>query len=190
MVEPREEERAPTRVTSRRRARKKIFEILYEFFQRDSEGIETILERALTESLPEDGEQPEGFVVGFFSDENERFIREVCLGVARNAATLDQILTSYPYEWTYNRIAVPERIILRIALQELIYTVSPMKVIVNEALNLAKAYAEKQSNKFINGILGSVVKDLESIKRSVSLPQQEKDEAERETEGNAHHSYP
>lgn len=82
-------------------------------------------------------------------------------GVIRNRETLDQIIKSTAPEWPLNQIAKTDLIALRIAVFELyIAKEVPVKVAIDEAIELAKEFGGEQSGKFVNGVLGTVVKEL------------------------------
>lgn len=180
-----EENRAGDRPTlSRRKARRKAFELLFELEVRSSATIEELLERTFNLenwlqksgtdeksaqelqaalSNPEDDEDEP--ILGEFGKNNEDFIRKICTLVAENIGLLDSILAEYPEEWRFERIGLPEKSILRMALAELIFMDTPVKVVINEALDLTKIYGEHDSNKFLNGILGAIARNLDEVRQ-------------------------
>lgn len=82
-------------------------------------------------------------------------------GVTGNLDTIDQIVSSSAPEWPLNQIAKIDLSILRIAIFELYIARSvPPKVAIDEAIELGKEYGGENSGKFINGVLGTVVKNL------------------------------
>lgn len=89
------------------------------------------------------------------------YLDQLVTGVQDHQTELDQMISSYlTDEWTINRIARANLIILRIALYELQYEQDlPVAVVINEALELAKTFSDDKSRKFINGILGHYEKD-------------------------------
>ncbi len=149
---------------SRRKARRKVLEILFEYFQRPSCEIHDLLHRTFEEHLfgPQDAE--EGLVIGEILGANREFIENIALIVAERCEQIDQILAAYPHEWKFERMGMPEKTILRIALCELLFTDTPFKIVINEALDLAKIYGEVESNRFLNGILGSIIRDIDQLK--------------------------
>lgn len=70
-----------------------------------------------------------------------------------------QISKNLKSEWSIERISKVNISILKIAIYELLYEKTPYKVVINEAVEIAKKYGEDQSPAFVNGILASVVKD-------------------------------
>lgn len=98
-----------------------------------------------------------------------KFIRELVDGVSKHAAQLDALLQPVAPEWPIDQIARIDRIILRMGLYELINDQAvPAKVVINEAVELAKAFGGDNSSKFINGVLGTLLKHHEAEKLSLS----------------------
>lgn len=80
-------------------------------------------------------------------------------GVAGNRDDLDEIITKYADNWELKRMATIDRNVLRVAVYELLYMPeTPPKVAINEAIELAKKYGDKDSGKFVNGILDKISK--------------------------------
>lgn len=87
------------------------------------------------------------------------FIEELVGGVAKHQQELDDILRPLAPEWPIEQIARMDRVILRIGLYELQYEKDvPPKVVINEAVELAKAFGGDNSSKFVNGVLGTALK--------------------------------
>jgi N utilization substance protein B len=154
---------------SRRKARRKAFELLFELGQHPGVTIEDLLKRTFEENLFTAEDEEEGMVIGEMGESNREFIYAMCRHVAANISTLDEILQRYPLEWRFDRIGAPERTILRMALAELLYMDTPFKITINEALDLTKLYGESESNRFLNGILGGVIRDLDTLKEQYAL---------------------
>lgn len=175
MKEGNSEEKA----VSRRKARRKIFEILFEMSQRPHADIAKMMKRCRemhADERPDDEgdvrvqpEDDENFVVGKMSLNNLVFIETLCRGTAAHRDEIDRCLEAYPWEWSFDRIGAPERTILRMALFELVFMDTPYKIVINEALDLAKTYGERDANKFLNGILGSIIKDLPKLKEKLCV---------------------
>ncbi len=88
------------------------------------------------------------------------FIEELVNGVAKHEADLDEQLRPLAPEWPIDQIARMDRVILRMGLYELMHDASvPPKVVINEAVELAKAFGGDNSSKFINGVLGTALKN-------------------------------
>jgi N utilization substance protein B len=89
------------------------------------------------------------------------FIEELVKGVASHEAELDDMLRPLAPEWPIEQIARMDRVVLRIGIYELKYGKDvPPKVVINEAVELAKAFGGDNSSKFINGVLGTALKKL------------------------------
>jgi N utilization substance protein B len=90
------------------------------------------------------------------------FIKQLVRGVTKQAAKLDAILQPVAPEWPIDQIARMDRIVLRIGLYELENEADvPPKVVINEAVELAKAFGGDNSSKFINGVLGTLLRQKE-----------------------------
>lgn len=91
--------------------------------------------------------------------EDIEFIRELVSGVLAKASELDAVLQPIAPEWPIDQIARMDRLVLRIGLYELLHGQDvPPKVVINEAVELAKAFGGENSSKFINGVLGTVLR--------------------------------
>lgn len=93
------------------------------------------------------------------------FIEALVHGVDKKQPELDEILQPAAPQWPIAQIARMDRIVLRIGLYELLYeSAVPPKVVINEAVELAKAFGGDNSSKFINGVLGTVLRQKEGTK--------------------------
>lgn len=91
------------------------------------------------------------------------FIKALVKGVGETAEQLDATLQPVAPEWPIDQIARMDRIVLRIGLYELQNTKDvPPKVVINEAVELAKAFGGDNSSKFVNGVLGTVLRAQEA----------------------------
>jgi N utilization substance protein B len=81
------------------------------------------------------------------------FANSLVGGVRRNRSELDEILTKTASNWSLARMAVTDRNVLRIGAFEILYGDTPNPVAINEAVELAKRYGNKQSAQFVNGVL-------------------------------------
>ena len=94
--------------------------------------------------------------------EDKSFIVALVNGVAERGQSLDDVLQPIAPEWPLAQIARMDRIILRIGLYELTYENDvPPKVVINEAVELAKAFGSENSSKFVNGVLGTALRQKE-----------------------------
>ena len=87
------------------------------------------------------------------------FAESLLSGVRRNRGELDQLLTETAENWSLERMAVTDRNVLRLGAFEIIYTDTPDRVAINEAVELAKRFGAKQSAHFVNGILDRFISD-------------------------------
>lgn len=92
--------------------------------------------------------------------EDTEFIKRLVQGVAAREAELDAKLQPIAPEWPIEQIARMDRVVLRIGLFELLHEKDvPPKVVINEAVELAKAFGGDNSSKFVNGVLGTVMRE-------------------------------
>lgn len=95
--------------------------------------------------------------------EDKDFIEALVIGVLDRVAQLDELLHPLAPEWPISQIARMDRVILRMGLFELLcFADVPPKVVINEAVELAKAFGGDNSGKFINGVLGTALKQKEA----------------------------
>ena len=87
------------------------------------------------------------------STELKEFARSLVAGVRRNRAELDQVLAHTADHWSLGRMAATDRNVLRLGAYEILYSETPDRVAINEAVELAKRFGTKQSAQFVNGIL-------------------------------------
>ncbi|MBI5306501.1 transcription antitermination factor NusB [Candidatus Wolfebacteria bacterium] len=91
------------------------------------------------------------------------FVWRIIKGVVERISEIDKIIEKSAPEWPIDKISIIDRNILRIGLYELLYADKkeiPEKVAINEAIELAKNYSGQNSAKFINGVLGTVYKEM------------------------------
>lgn len=93
------------------------------------------------------------------SEEAVQFLQELVLGVVSLAPQLDALIASCAPEWPVDQLAVLDRNILRMALWEMALSdETPIKVAINEAIELAKRFGSDSSPRFINGVLGTLAR--------------------------------
>lgn len=91
------------------------------------------------------------------------FVEKMFLGVKDNEVTIDDLISKHSLKWGKNRISKVSINILRLAIYEILFRDDiPKNVSINEAVELAKKYGVASESSFINGILGSVAKDVEN----------------------------
>jgi transcription antitermination protein NusB len=104
-------------------------------------------------------------------DRLEEFSRTIAQGVWPMKKELDAFIAVHAPEWPLDQVAIIDRNILRIALWE--FAVSgdtPIKVAINEAVELAKTYGSDSSPRFINGVLGSLANRENEIRQAFNPP--------------------
>ena len=138
-------------MATRHLCRSIVLQSLYEWdFYNRKEDLTKVVERNLNEFGP-----------GI--DEPE-FVWRIIKGLVEHINGIDRIIEKAAPEWPLNQIAIIDRNVLRIGLYELLYADKnevPEKVAINEAIELAKNYGGPNSGKFINGVLGTVFKQME-----------------------------
>jgi len=94
--------------------------------------------------------------------DDHAFVKALTRGVSKYESELDAQLQPLAPEWPMSQIARMDRMVLRIGAYELLHVTDiPPKVVINEAVELAKAFGGDNSSKFINGVLGTLLKQLE-----------------------------
>ncbi|MEK7554536.1 MAG: transcription antitermination factor NusB [Patescibacteria group bacterium] len=151
-------------MATRQLVRSVILQSLYEWdFSGRKTDLTTILERNLEEFAP--------------GIDEPDFAWRLMKGIIEHLPEIDKIIVKAAPEWPLEQIAIIDRNALRIGLYELLYADKeevPSKVAINEAIEIAKNYGGPNSGRFINGVLGTVYKELGF---------EEKDKAERRTKG-------
>ena len=132
-------------MTRRSRAREVVLQVLYQDDLNPSRDL-AVSEQFLRARLLHDGELIE-------------FAMQLLSGVRRNRGELDAVLASRTDNWSLERMAATDRNVLRLGAFEILYTQTPGRVAVNEAVELAKRYGSKQSAQFVNGILDGLLPD-------------------------------
>ena len=96
--------------------------------------------------------------------EDESFIWQLINGVKEKLSQIDEIIATSAPEWPIEQINIVDRNVLRIGIYELLFGNKeevPPKVAINEAIELAKNFSGESSGKFINGVLGTIYKEIE-----------------------------
>lgn len=141
-------------MATRHLARSVVLQSLYEWdFWEKKIDLKKVVERNLSEFAP--------------GIDEPDFVWRIVDGVLEHLETLDNIIRKAAPDWPLERVAIVDRNALRIGLYELIYANPeevPPKVAINEAIEIAKNYGGPNSGKFINGVLGTVYKEMEEAK--------------------------
>lgn len=102
------------------------------------------------------------------SDDLAEFARQIIFGVLPLKHELDQIIARYAPEWPLDQIAAIDRNILRVACWEFAASrMTPVKVAINEAVELAKLYGSDSAPRFVNGVLGSLADHQHEIEEQL-----------------------
>lgn len=137
-------------MATRQLGRGVVIQSLYEWdFYGRKEKIESIVERNLEEFAPGFGEK--------------EFVEALARGVVEKIDELDKIIEASAPQWPIEKLPIIDRNALRIGLYELIHADRkevPPRVAINEAIELAKTYGGHNSGKFINGVMGTVYREI------------------------------
>jgi transcription antitermination protein NusB len=107
--------------------------------------------------------------------EDQQFITSLVRGVNEKQDDLDALLQPVAPEWPIDQIARMDRIVLRMGVYELLHNSSvPPKVVINEAVELAKSFGGDNSSKFVNGVLGTVLRQRDGDDGSKPTPEESK----------------
>ncbi|MGC8856600.1 MAG: transcription antitermination factor NusB [Anaerolineae bacterium] len=91
------------------------------------------------------------------SDDLAEFARQIIFGVLPLTKQLDTLIAKYAPEWPFDQVAAIDRNILRMACWEFaVYRQTPLKVAINEAVELAKQFGSESAPRFVNGVLGAL----------------------------------
>jgi len=102
------------------------------------------------------------------SDELAEFARQIIFGVLLRTTNLDQLIAKYAPEWPFDQVAAIDRNILRIALWEFaVFHETPVKVAINEAVELAKEFGSDSAPRFVNGVLGALADHQHEIQQAI-----------------------
>lgn len=135
----------------RKKARDNAFKCVYQlqFYNKETimnpENLNKILDFCYEENTNE--------------QEEKEYIESTLKGIAKNIDNIDSIILSKLKSWTLDRIFKIDLAILRLAIYEILYSEVPVKVVANEAVELAKTYGNDDSYSFVNGVLAKIIED-------------------------------
>ncbi|MBX6394930.1 MAG: transcription antitermination factor NusB [Alicyclobacillaceae bacterium] len=99
------------------------------------------------------------------SKPDPEFARRLLLGTVARRARIDEVLRTYSTGWDLDRMASVDRNLLRLAVYELLYLPdTPVSVVMNEAIELAKKYSTEESGRFVNGVLARILPHLDQLR--------------------------
>lgn len=97
-----------------------------------------------------------------------QFAHQIIFGILPLTTLLDTFIAKHAPEWPLDQVATIDRNIIRIALWEFaVYKKTPLKVAINEAVELAKEYGSESTPRFVNGVLGSLANNQNEIQQSI-----------------------
>lgn len=145
-------------MSSRHLSRSIAMQSLYEwdFLEKDLKSLKEIVKRNIKEFGP--------------GLKDKSLIWQIVDGVTSKLSEIDKIIEKAAPEWPINQINIVDRNVLRIGLFELLYGKKkevPPKVAINEAIELAKSFGGESSGRFVNGVLGTVYKEIGEEKKEI-----------------------
>jgi N utilization substance protein B len=96
------------------------------------------------------------------ADGTRAFANKLFEGAVQEATTLDELITKHADNWRFERLSSIDRAILRLGIYELLFAATPGKVVLNEAVDLAKKFSSEEASGFVNGILDAVHNSLKN----------------------------
>lgn len=112
------------------------------------------------------------------SDENSddatrEFANKLVLGTLRKMSAIDKTIRTRAEHWRIERMAIVDRNVLRLAVNEFLYEDTPHTVVINESLEIARRFSTYEATQFINGILDAIKQDLEKEKKTTPTDNEE-----------------
>ena len=142
---------ARTRKDPRHRAREAALQILYQW-EIGGRAVEKAAETFFTRQWPDQDDPP---------DDLRAFATRLAVDTVDHVSDADKLIADSAKRWRPERMAVLDRLVLRLATYELLAEpATPPKVVINEALELARAYSGEEAVRFVNGVLDAVRKEL------------------------------
>ncbi len=147
-------------MASRHLSRSIAMQCLYEwdFRGKPKEGVDELVEKNIGEFGP--------------GLDDDSFVKGLVLGTINNQSKIDPLIEKCAPEWPLDQVTIVDRNILRIGIYELLfgnYDEVPPKVAINEAIELAKSFGGESSGRFVNGVLGTIYRELgEPLKNDTS----------------------
>lgn len=93
---------------------------------------------------------------------DKAYMKNICKYLKENSEKINELINKYAKNWTVDRMPKVDLAILKLAICEILFAKEiPSKVSVNEALEISKVYCDDKAPKFINGILGSIINEIE-----------------------------
>lgn len=119
----------------------------WDFNERENKDIDEIIKQNFEQFAPN------------FDDHG--FVEALVKGVIEHIADINAYIVKYATEWPLDQITIVDRNVLRLGIYELVFDEKiPAKVAINEAIEIAKAFGGDSSGKFVNGVLGAIMKEM------------------------------
>ena len=148
----------------RRRARCLTLQTLYEYDLADHDP-QTIFQHHLDGHWRDEEGKEEDELKTPLSENSALFAQELLSNIIAYQAQIDPLVVRFAPEWPLEQIAIIDRNILRLAIYEIIFDGStPIKVVINEAVELAKRYGSDSAPRFVNGVLGTLTESVEQLR--------------------------
>ena len=103
-----------------------------------------------------------------FDDHSRDFANNLVVGTLRRLSAIDDKIRTRAEHWRIERMAIVDRNILRLAVNEFLFEDTPQTVVINEALEIARQFSTYEATQFINGILDAIKKDIEKEKKTLA----------------------
>lgn len=145
-------------MASRHLARITVFQSLFEWdFNGQTENLSEVVKRNIERFTP--------------AEDDIEFITSLAVGISEKLTEIDKVITDTAPEWPLAQITAVDRNILRLGIYELVFVKEvPPKVVINEAVELAKSFGAESSGKFVNGVLGTLFKKIEPESKEEITP--------------------
>jgi N utilization substance protein B len=145
-------------MASRHLARITVFQSLFEWdFNGQTENLSEVVKRNIERFTP--------------AEDDIEFITSLAVGISEKLSEIDKVITDTAPEWPLAQITAVDRNILRLGIYELVFVKEvPPKVVINEAVELAKSFGAESSGKFVNGVLGTLFKKIEPESKEEITP--------------------
>jgi transcription antitermination protein NusB len=130
-------------------------------------ALQMLFQADLGQQPPEEVERTFWGGRGEVAREVQEFAEDIFRLAREHAAEIDQLIETHAENWRMDRMAAVDRNILRAAVAELLgFPATPRAVVINEAIEIARKFSSPESVQFINGVLDSVGKEIETGSRS------------------------
>ncbi len=141
----------------------------WDFRGKEKDGAEEIIEHNVQEFGP--------------GTEDVSFVHYLVRGVLKNRPKIDQLIEKCAPEWPLEQVTIVDRNVLRLGIFELVfgnYEEVPPKVAINEAIEIAKKYGGESSGRFVNGVLGTIYREMGEPMKDDKKEEAENDNEEKE----------